>query len=81
MKHIEIFPSLMAADQLSLAATLTQLDPHVDGYHLDIMDGQFVPNITLSVRDVNSIANATRKPLCIHLMVTDPLRVCGIVTL
>ncbi len=72
MKPVELFPSLMAADPLNLTDVITLLDPHVDGYHLDIMDGQFVPNTTWGPATVNAIASATRKPLCAHLMVIDP---------
>ncbi len=72
MKPVELFPSLMAADPLNLTDIITLLDPHVDGYHLDIMDGQFVPNTTWGPATVNGIASATRKPLCAHLMVVDP---------
>ncbi len=72
MKPVELFPSLMAADPLNLTDVITLLDPHVDGYHLDIMDGQFVPNTTWGPATVNGIASATRKQLCAHLMVIDP---------
>lgn len=50
------------------------LDEHCDGYHLDIMDDHFVPNLTWGAAFVNQIAAATTKPLQVHLMVTDPAR-------
>jgi pentose-5-phosphate-3-epimerase len=42
----QFFPSLISADLLNLEKTLKDLDPHCDGYHIDIMDDHFVPNLT-----------------------------------
>lgn len=65
---MHIFPSLIAADPLNLKATLTLLDPVVDGYHIDIMDNHFVPNLTWGPFVVNAIATATIRPLWVHIM-------------
>ncbi|MFH1254441.1 MAG: ribulose-phosphate 3-epimerase [bacterium] len=71
-KIIEIYPSLMCADLLNLAKVLSDLDAHCDGYHIDVMDDHFVPNLTMGPDFVNAIAVATRKPVQVHLMVDNP---------
>ncbi len=69
---IEIFPSLISADILSLKNVIDLLDEHVDGYHIDVMDFHFVPNLTFGPAFVNAIALATERPLHVHLMVDNP---------
>jgi len=69
---IKLLPSLIAADLLNLGKQIQQLDPYVDGYHLDIMDFHFVPNLAFSLDTINAIRKATEKPLSIHLMVEYP---------
>lgn len=68
-----LFPSLISADLLNLQRELEVLDPIVDGYHIDIMDGHFVPNLTWGNMFVEAIAAYTKKQLWIHLMVDNPL--------
>jgi ribulose-phosphate 3-epimerase len=70
--NMKIFPSLISADLLNLENTIKLLDPHCDGYHIDIMDNHFVPNLTWGAPFVTAIARATRLPLDVHLMVDDP---------
>ncbi len=66
-------PSLMCADLLSLEPAIKELESiNVDYLHIDIMDGSFVPNITLGFDLINAIKKATRIPLDIHMMVYDP---------
>ena len=60
---MEIFPSLISSDLLNLGATLKLLDAHVAGYHIDIMDQQFVPNLTWGVAFVEALQRGTKKPL------------------
>lgn len=69
---MKILPSLLAANPLFLGATIQLLDPYIDGYHLDVMDGHFVPSVDGGVLWVNAIAGATERPLLVHLMATDP---------
>ena len=71
-KIMEIYPSLMCADLLNLAKVISDLDEHCDGYHIDVMDDHFVPNLTMGPDFVNAIAKATRKPIHVHLMVDHP---------
>lgn len=72
MNAVQIYPSLISSQLLRLGDTLTQLDPHVGGYHIDIMDGHFVPNLTWGPAFVEALASATPLPLHIHCMVSNP---------
>lgn len=67
-----IFPSLIAANLIDLKQEIKRLDPHCDGYHLDIMDNHFVPNLTFGPDMVRAISSATRRQLWVHLMVDKP---------
>lgn len=67
-----IYPSLIAASLLSLGEVIKNLDPLCDGYHLDIMDNHFVPNLTWGSDTVNAIAAATSRPLQVHAMIDHP---------
>ncbi len=69
---IHIYPSLIGAPLLRLESVIKELDPFIDGYHLDIMDNHFVPNLTWGADFVHAIAQATSKQLWVHLMVDNP---------
>ena len=71
MAHI--YPSLMAADPLNLGSVIKKLDPIAHGYHLDVMDFHFAPNLTLGISTVNAIGQASTRPVWVHLMVDNPL--------
>lgn len=68
----EIWPSLISADLLDLKGAMHRLDPHCRGYHIDIMDNHFAPNLTWGAQFANAIAAHTQKPLWIHLMIDSP---------
>lgn len=68
-----IFPSLISANTLELKSQIELLEPHCDGFHIDIMDNQFVPNLTWGPLVVNPIAKLSKKPIWVHLMVADNL--------
>ena len=70
---MKIYPSLISANLLNLKSVLEMLDPNCDGYHLDVMDNHFVPNLTWGAGFINRIAQATSKQLDIHLMVDNPM--------
>ena len=72
MKTIKIFPSLVAADPLHLAQVISTLEPYCDGFHLDIMDNHFVPNLTIGPVIVEAIRKHTKLPLEAHLMIEHP---------
>lgn len=64
--------SLWSADLLDLGRAIDELDPHVDGFHIDIMDGHFVPELLFGVDTVRAIARRARAALVdVHLMVSD----------
>jgi len=66
-------PSLMCADMGVLKETVIRLDQAgVDFFHLDVMDGSFVPNFTMGPDLIKSIRPYTNKPFDVHLMVKNP---------
>lgn len=67
-----IYPSLIAADLLNIQQEIKALDPYCHGYHLDVMDGHFVPNFTFGASFVNAIARATYKKIWVQLLVENP---------
>lgn len=67
-----IYPSLMGVKQANLEQVIKELDPYVEGYHLDVMDNQFVPNALWDAQTVNAIAQMTRHNVWVHLMVINP---------
>jgi ribulose-phosphate 3-epimerase len=68
-------PSLLSADFTRLAEALTLLETAGDCLvHVDVMDGRFVPNITIGLPVVASLRKATRLTLDCHLMIVEPLR-------
>ena len=67
--------SLMCADLTNLKAEIERLEKAgVEYLHIDIMDGSFVPNITLGFDFVNAVKEITKIPLDVHMMVNDPSR-------
>lgn len=65
--------SLMCADLLNLEKSIKELEKAgIDYLHIDIMDGAFVPNITLGFDLINAIKKITAIPLDIHMMVNEP---------
>ena len=74
--------SLMCADLLNLESSIKELEKAgIDYLHIDIMDGSFVPNITLGFDLINSIKKVTSIPLDIHMMVNEPGRFIEIMNL
>ena len=70
---IKIAPSILAADFGNLSRDCEIVDRSVaDWFHLDVMDGVFVPNISFGMPIVSSIRKMTTKPLDVHLMITEP---------
>ncbi len=72
MDMIQIAPSMLAADFLHLDKDVEIVNVNADLFHLDIMDGVFVPNISYGFPVVEAIASAARKPLDVHLMIVQP---------
>jgi len=69
---IKIFPSLMSANILELKEEINKLEPHSDGFHLDVMDFHFVPNLTFGPNIINAVGKAASKELFVHLMIEHP---------
>ena len=70
-----IAPSLLAADFLQLQNACNMLnESHADWFHLDIMDGRFVPNISYGPMLVNFFRKTTKKICDVHLMIEEPER-------
>lgn len=67
-----IYPSLISGNLLAIQQEIEQFDPVCPGYHLDVMDFNFVPNLTWGPQFINAIAASTNKQLWVHLMVTQP---------
>lgn len=69
----ELNASMMCANYAHLEAEIKMLDEAgIDSFHIDIMDGKFVPNFAMSLNDMKYIASATKKPLDVHLMIEHP---------
>jgi len=73
-KHM-IFPSILTADFLHLADEIRMVNrSEADMLHLDIMDGVYVPNLTIGFPVIRQIKSVSEKPLDVHLMIVDPDR-------
>ncbi|CAM2807739.1 MULTISPECIES: ribulose-phosphate 3-epimerase [Staphylococcus] len=69
----KIFPSLLSADFLNLKQEMIELErAGVDALHFDVMDGQFVPNISIGFPILEAVRSATSLPIDVHLMINNP---------
>ena len=72
---IKVSPSILAADFGNIERECNLIDKSdADWFHLDVMDGIFVPNISFGMPIVKAIRKMTSKPLDVHLMITQPER-------
>src|SRR5438270_5232874 len=70
---IEIAPSILSADFARLGEQITTVEKAgASILHVDVMDGRFVPNITVGLPVVKAISRATRLPIDAHLMIVEP---------
>ena len=72
MKHL-IAPSLLASNFVRLQDEVEMINKsEADWFHIDVMDGRFVPNITFGPPVVSAIKKVAQKPLDVHLMIVEP---------
>ena len=75
---IRIAPSILSADFAALADDVARVEAAgADQLHVDVMDGRFVPNLTIGPVVVQALRKRTRLPLDVHLMIVEPERYLG----
>jgi ribulose-phosphate 3-epimerase len=72
MKKIKIQPSLLACNMAEMQKEIDKVDPFVDGIHFDVMDGQFVPNLTFGAPVLSKLKTKTQMGFDVHLMCEKP---------
>ncbi|MEE2599723.1 MAG: ribulose-phosphate 3-epimerase, partial [SAR324 cluster bacterium] len=73
MKQIKISPSILSADFARLGEQVREAEAAgVEYIHVDVMDGKFVPNITVGPLIVDALRKVTELPLDVHLMIENP---------
>ena len=71
---VKISPSILSADFMNLERDIRMLEQGgTDFIHVDVMDGHFVPNLTMGVPVVKQLKKVTQVPLDVHLMISNPL--------
>lgn len=70
MSNIQISPSLLSADFSRLGEEIKAVEPYADMIHLDVMDGHFVPNITIGAPVIEKLRPCTALPFDVHLMIS-----------
>ncbi len=71
---MKLAPSILSADFGNMRAEAREVEPLADCFHIDVMDGHFVPNLTIGPPVVNSVRVGLQKPFDIHLMIDYPVQ-------
>lgn len=72
--HTQLSASMMCANYANLEKEIRALESGgIDSFHIDIMDGQFVPYFCMGIQDLKCIRSLTKKPVEVHLMIKRPL--------
>jgi ribulose-phosphate 3-epimerase len=71
-RRLRIAPSILAADFARLGEEVARVEPHVDLLHIDVMDGHFVPNLSLGIPVIESLRRVSGLPFDCHLMISNP---------
>ncbi|MGF7396386.1 ribulose-phosphate 3-epimerase [Thermoanaerobacterium thermosaccharolyticum] len=69
---MHLIPSIASANQLDLEGELKRLGECYDNLHVDIEDGNFIPNITFGFNTIEALRKISKKPFSVHLLVTNP---------
>jgi len=74
-RPVKIAPSLLSADFMRLGDEVTRVEhAGADWLHVDVMDGHFVPNLTVGIPVVQALSKVARRPLDVHIMIKNPLQ-------
>src|SRR3989304_754508 len=74
LSMIKIAPSILSADFSNLEKAIKPIEQYADLIHVDIMDGHFVPNITVGPMIITALKKISKLPLDVHLMIENPDR-------
>lgn len=70
--NIKVVPSIASSNLINIESELMRIGNNYENLHIDIEDGNFIPNITFGISMIKSIRSIIDKPFSVHLMVSDP---------